>query len=74
MHVLMDDFVDSFRDHGFSYPKYKAAHSDHDDIEWDIEEHEDDWEDFEDFWYDDHYENADFSIEDELIRFKHEDT
>ena len=72
----MDDFVDSFRDHGFIYWKYKKAQSDADDIEWYFDEHEDDddWEDFEDFWFDDHFENAEFSVEEELIRFKHEDT
>ena len=76
LHVPIDDFAENFRDHGFSYPKYKASQGDGDDIPWDLLEHdeEEDWEDFEDFWFDDHYENADFSIQDELIRFKHEDT
>ena len=71
----IEEFATSFRDHGFSYPKYKAAFADPDDIWWDIEDEEDEWEDFEDFWMDDHFENAEFSVSEELLsRIKHEDT
>lgn len=74
--VPIEEFVNNFRDHDFSYPKYKASLTDPDKIWWDIEDHDDEeWLDFEDFWMDDHFENAEFSVSEELLtRFKHEDT
>lgn len=74
LHIPIEEFVLNFRELGFSYPKLKASQADQDEILWDIEDHDEDWEDFEDFWLDDAFEQSEFSIEEELVRFKHEDT